>query len=283
MPSCIDLHMHSTASDGTDTPTQLVEKMLTRNIQTFAMTDHDTILGVEQVNEQLPESTTFIPGVEFSCRMLSGKCHILGYGYDANHPAFQAVLAEGTNLRQAKLDVRLSFLQERGIVFPDEELSKLHQLPSVGKPHLANLMVKFGYAGSIKEAIDDTLNLCHTSSSRVSAETAVRAIAAAGGIPVWAHPLGGTGEKEIGKDQFSLMLKELIGYGLKGLECFYSKYPMASCEKLADVAREKSLLISGGSDYHGKNKNIEPGTLNAENIAIQPERLTILNHLRIGA
>lgn len=283
MPSCIDLHMHSTASDGTDTPTQLVEKMLTRNIQTFAMTDHDTILGVEQVNEQLPENTTFIPGVEFSCRMLSGKCHILGYGYDANHPAFQAVLAEGTNLRQAKLDVRLSFLQERGIVFPDEELSKLHQLPSVGKPHLANLMVKFGYAGSIKEAIDDTLNLCHTSSSRVSAETAVRAIAAAGGIPVWAHPLGGTGEKEIGKDQFSLMLKELIGYGLKGLECFYSKYPMASCEKLADVAREKSLLISGGSDYHGKNKNIEPGTLNAENIVIQPERLTILNHLRIGA
>ena len=107
----------------------------------------------------------------------------------------------------------------------------------------------------------------------------MRAILASGGIPVWAHPLGGAGEKMVGPEQFGMMLDELSGYGLEGLECFYSKYPLADCERLAGIARDRGLLVSGGSDYHGTNKAIAPGTLNADGHVIPPERITLLGTL----
>ncbi|MCM1217167.1 MAG: PHP domain-containing protein [Roseburia sp.] len=279
MPSCVDLHMHSATSDGTDTPIQLAEQMRAKGIHTFALTDHDTIRGVAQILHQIPGDLTFIPGIEFSCWMPSGKCHILGYSYNAAHPVFQAALEEGAARRHAKLDKRLAFLQERGIQFPHEELERLHRIPGVGKPHLGNLMVEYGYARTKEDAINNVLNLCHTGSSRIPAKTAVQAIVAAGGIPVWAHPLGGEGEPEVGRKQFETMLDELIEYGLAGMECFYSKYPLKRCEELAEIAQAHNLLVSGGSDYHGANKNIALGTLNAEDIEMHPERLTILSAL----
>lgn len=279
MPSCVDLHLHSTASDGTDAPTELAVLLQTLGIHTFALTDHDTKEGINQLKSTIQRGVTLIPGIEFSCRMTNGKCHILGYGYDAEHPAFRAALAEGAALRRAKIDQRLAFLQKRGIRFPDNEIKQLYLMPSVGKPHLANMMVRFGYAKTMQEAIENTINLCHTGPTRILAKTAVQAIADAGGVPVWAHPLGGVGEKEIDPVQFEAMLDELTGYGLKGLECFYSNYSMPHCEELENIAKTRNLLISGGSDYHGKNKNIEPGTLNAADISIQPEQLTILNVL----
>ena len=228
MSSRIDLHMHSTASDETDAPLQLAEKAKAAGIEVFALTDHDTVAGAEQLAGRLPEGVTFVPGIEFSCRMDTGKCHILGYRCDTSHPAFQASIREGAALREGKLNLRLNFLRDRGITFPEAETDALHRLPSAGKPHLGNLMVKYGYAASRAEAIRDVINLCPTGSSRISAETAMRAILASGGIPVWAHPLGGEGEKMVGPEQFGMMLDELSGYGLEGLECFYSPWPTAS-------------------------------------------------------
>lgn len=279
MSTTIDLHIHSTASDGTDTPLQLVEKIKAAGIRAFALTDHDTVDGAEELLKNPPEGVTFVPGIEFSCRMDSGKCHILGYCYDTAHPAFQAALQQGAALREGKLNLRLDFLRERGVTFPAEELDKLRRLPSVGKPHLGNLMVKYGYAASRNEAIREVLNLCPTGSSRISAETAVSAILASGGIPVWAHPLGGEGEKETGLDQFTAMLDELQGYGLRGMECYYSKYPIALCDRLAVIAQDHNLLISGGSDYHGTNKAIALGTLNADGHEVNREQITILDGL----
>lgn len=279
MSNTIDLHIHTIASDGTDDPVQLAESVKAVGINVFAITDHDTITGVEQLKTQVPEGAIFIPGIEFSCRMPSGKCHILGYGCNTNHPAFQSVLSQGTNLRRAKLEQRLSFLSKKGIRFPEDELETLYQLSSVGKPHLGNLMVKYGYAPDKKTAIEETINLCPTGSSRIEAQIAVKAILASGGIPVWAHPLGGEGEKQVAPEKFSTMLAELTGFGLMGLECFYSKYPLAYCEKLAKFAQAHSLLISGGSDYHGANKSVALGTLNADNQPVSAEQLTILNVL----
>ena len=103
--SPIGLHMHSTASDGTDTPVQLVEKVRAAGIRVFALTDHDTVTGAERLAECLPAGMTFIPGIEFSCRVGSGKCHILGYRCDTAHPAFQDALAKGAALRKAKLSL----------------------------------------------------------------------------------------------------------------------------------------------------------------------------------
>lgn len=275
MSSRIDLHMHSTASDGTDTPIQLAEKVKSAGIRIFALTDHDTVTGAEQLAKRLPEGVIFIPGIEFSCRMPSGKCHILGYHCDTKYPAFQDALAQGAALRKAKLEKRIDFLQERGMYFPEEELDRLRQIPGVGKPHLGNLMVRYGYAPDKQTAITEVINRCATESSRIPAETAVKAILASGGIPVWAHPLGGEGEKENSPEQFAQMLDELTDYGLMGLECWYSKYPLGLCEQLAKAAKERGLLISGGSDYHGTNKTVPLGTLNAEGHEVFPEQITL--------
>ena len=276
MSSQIDLHMHSTASDGTDSPAQLAERVKAAGIRVFALTDHDTVTGTEQLAGCLPEGVTFIPGIEFSCRMASGKCHILGYGCDMTHPAFREALAQGAALRKEKLETRMDFLREKGMCFPEDELNRLRRIPGVGKPHLGNLMVRYGYAPDRQTAITQVLNRCPTGSSRIAAETAVKAILASGGIPVWAHPLGGEGEKEIGPKQFEKMLDELTAYGLMGLECWYSKYPLPLCETLVRAAGQHRLLISGGSDYHGTNKTIPPGTLNADGRKISPEQITLL-------
>lgn len=248
----------------------------------FALTDHDTVTGAEQLAKYLPEGVTFIPGIEFSCRMASGKCHILGYHCDMAHPAFRDALTRGAALRKAKLEKRIDFLREKWMCFPEDELNRLYQIPGVGKPHLGNLMVRYGYAPDRQTAITQVINRCFTGSSRIPAETAVKAILASGGIPVWAHPLGGEGEKEIGPEQFSKMLGELTSYGLMGLECWYSKYSFGLCEKLAGVAQEHRLLISGGSDYHGTNKTIQLGTLNADGREVSLERITLLNILTEG-
>lgn len=281
MSSKNDLHMHSAASDGTDAPTQLAENAKAAGIQIFALTDHDTVAGAEQLAGCLPAGVTFIPGIEFSCRMASGKCHILGYQCETSHPAFQDALSQGAALRRAKLEKRLDFLREQGMAFPEEELLALRQFPSVGKPHLGNLMVKYGYAPDLRTAITGIINRCATRSSRIPAEIAVKAILASGGIPVWAHPLGGEGEKEITPAQFVGMLDELSGYGLQGMECWYSMYPWDTCEKLAGKAKECGLLISGGSDYHGTNKKVPLGTLNAEGRAVPPDRITLLDELAV--
>ena len=108
MSSRIDLHMHSTASDGTDTPLRLAEKAKAAGIEVFALTDHDTVAGAEQLAGRLPEGVTFVPGIEFSCRMDTGKCHILGYRCDTSHPAFQAAIREGAALREGKLPLRVT-------------------------------------------------------------------------------------------------------------------------------------------------------------------------------
>lgn len=276
MSSRIDLHMHSTASDGTDSPAQLAEKVKAAGIRVFALTDHDTVTGTEQLAKYLPEGVTFIPGIEFSCRMDSGKCHILGYRCDMTHPALREALAQGAVLRKAKLEKRIDFLREKGMCFPEDELNRLRQIPSVGKPHLGNLMVRYGYAPDRQTAIIEVINRCATGSSRIAAETAVKAILASGGIPVWAHPLGGEGEKAIEPGKFEKMLDELTAYGLMGLECWYSRYPIPLCEKLVRAARQRRLLISGGSDYHGTNKTIPLGTLNADGREISPEQITLL-------
>ncbi len=279
MSSIIDLHTHSTASDGTDDPIQLARAARDAGIQVFALTDHDTVAGTKKLLKNPVEGIKFLSGIEFSCRMVTGKCHILGYNCDTDHPAFQTALEEGIALRKGKLNLRLNFLRDRGITFPKEELDELQQIDGVGKPHLANLMIRHGYAANIQEAIQNTLNLCRTRSSRISAETAINAILASGGIPVWAHPLGGEGENRISQEQFHLMLDELLGYGLKGMECWYSRYPLDCCESLSEIAQESGLLISGGSDYHGMNKAIALGTLNSDEKSVSPAQITILDVL----
>lgn len=281
MAGTVDLHIHTNASDGTDSPEQLLWNIQKAGITIFAVTDHDTIKGALKMKRIIPPGIKFIQGVEFSCITDSGvKCHILGLGYDEYNPDFREALRTGDSLRHEKFHLRIKLLRENfGITFDDDEIDSLLQTPGVGKPHIANMIVRKGLAEDKQDAIERYLDKCNTGNTRIPARLAVKAVNSAGGIPVWAHPLGGEGEKESTEEQFRITLRELISYGIKGLECWYSKYPVSKCKQLAMSAETSGLLISGGSDYHGTNKTIPLGRLNSDNESIGYERLNILRRL----
>lgn len=277
MGSRVDLHIHTTASDGTDTPAQLLWNIQKAGIDTFAVTDHDTIKGAIEMKKIVPPGIRFIQGIEFSCKARNSRCHILGLNYDEHNPMFQEALRTGDELRHTKFWKRIELLRENfGITFTDDDIDSLLKTPSTGKPHLANMLVAKGLANNKQDAITRYIDQCRTGTSRIYAEDAVKAILSAGGIPVWAHPLGGEGEAELPEHKFIMTLQELAGYGLQGLECWYSKYNSAKCEWLTIWAERFGLCVSGGSDYHGTNKSIPLGRLNADGINIDPLKLTIL-------
>ena len=282
MAGTVDLHIHTTASDGTDSPENLLQNLQKAGINIFAVTDHDTIRGAMAVKRIIPRGFRFIQGIEFSCWTQGGhRCHILGLNYDENNLDFQAALRTGDELRHRKFHRRIEILKsDFGITFTDDELDSLLKIPSVGKPHLANLLVAKGLAANRQEAIRNYIDKCKAGPSRIDAGLAVRAILSAGGIPVWAHPLGGESERELPEDMFMVVLNELISFGLKGLECWYSKYESRKCEWLTKQAQRRGLFISGGSDYHGTNKTVPLGKLNAENRPVSPEQLTILRQIQ---
>ena len=194
MANKIDLHMHSTFSDGTLSPDELIAQLKGQGISVFSLTDHDTMRGVSEIRKRDLQGMIFINGIEFSCRTEAGKCHILGYGYDPQSSAMRGIVETGMAKRAAKMEKRIDYLRERGITLTDEERKTLQPLHSKGKPHLAAILVKRGLARNNDEAIREYIDPVHTGNSRIDAKDAVGAILRAGGIPVWAHPLGGQGE-----------------------------------------------------------------------------------------
>lgn len=272
----IDLHIHSTASDGTDSPAELLEKIRRAGVGVFSLTDHDTISGALEMQKLALDDAVFVKGVELSCITAAGKCHILGYNYDENSSEFGQILEESRAKRRRKLDCRISFLKSNfGIEFTADELAELYSLNSVGKPHLGNLLAAKGYAENKNEAIEKYINPCETESDRIDGAAAIKAILAAGGIPVWAHPLGGTGEKILTEEKFTQQLDRLKAAGLKGLECYYSRYTEEQVRFLLCRAEENGLYVSGGSDYHGQNKSVRLGELNAFGEVVLCGRITV--------
>ncbi len=282
MGSTIDLHIHTNASDGTDSPENLLWEIQKAGIKIFAITDHDTIKGAMKMKKILPAGMRFIQGIEFSCRTINSKCHILGLNYDEHNLDFTAALRRGDALRHEKFNKRIEQLKTKfNINFTQDEIDLLLRTPGVGKPHVANLLVSKGLAANKQEAIERYIDKCKTGNSRIEAEFAIKAIISAGGVPVWAHPLGGEGEAELPEEKFHETLSELISYGLKGLECWYSKYEVAKCQRLEYFAKQNGLYVSGGSDYHGRNKNIPLGKLNARNQIIDAKTLSILRRMNL--
>lgn len=270
MRSLIDLHIHTTASDGSDSPAELARKVA--GLRIFSVTDHDTIDGALQMENLVPPGTVYIRGVEFSCVSPAGKCHILGYGYDPRHPALLAALEEGRTLRLEKLQRRLEALRAHfGIILTDDELSRLYSLNSPGKPHLGKILLDRGLAETLDGAIQTYLKIRVPGRDRIDAGRAIAAIEKAGGRSVWAHPLGGEGEKRLTPEKFEDQLQTLLAAGLRGMECHYSRYSREEIQFLRDRAAAHGLTVTGGSDYHGINKrDLELGMLSMEDTPWTP-------------
>lgn len=279
-----DLHVHSNNSDGSDSVENLVKEIKKANLEIFALTDHDTIAGCIEITKYIPENIKFIPSIELTCQTGDIKCHILGFNCNPADEKLNALIQKGKELRRKKLETRLDYIKNvLHIDLTNDELNWLYSRKSVVKTHLANLLVKRKMAKTNVEAMQKYLDGIKTGNTRFSIEEAIDAIVTSGGIPVWAHPLGGEGEKHIAHEKFMPRLEKMIAYGIKGLECYYSRYTLEEVKFLITCANSNNLLISGGSDYHGTNKeNIQLAKLNVDSTPIDAENLTVLKYLGIA-
>ena len=272
-PEKIDLHMHSTVSDGTDTPAEILGKVREAGLGLFSVTDHDAIKASGIIeNMRTEDDPLFVTGVEFSCRDEEGKYHILGYGYDPAAASIRAVVETGHRYRMNKARGRLDCLEkEFGISFPPEEIKKLLARDNPGKPHIGNLMVQYGFAKTKEEAIEEYINRVRYRSEYVRPEEAVRGILEAGGVPVLAHPSYGSGDQLFVGTEMESRLRRLVDMGLQGVEAYYSGFTRKLTEELLSLAERYGLYVTAGSDYHGGNKLVRLGDTNLERASDGPE------------
>ena len=280
----IDLHMHSTVSDGTDTPEMILQKVEQEGIELFSITDHDAIKAADIIPDLLKEdSPGFIPGVEFSCRDEDGKYHILGNGYEPGAPDISGLVEKTHSLRMYKVNRRLEFLRDSfGFEFSKEDTEKLLSLDNPGKPHIANLMVKYGFVKTKEEGIDDYLNKKKFANCYIRPEEAISAIKKSGGIPVLAHPTYGDGGQLIQGEAMKKRLDKLTGFGIEGVEAFYSGFSGKMIKEMLSFSEEYDLYVTAGSDYHGSNKLVILGDNNLDVNEEYPDNLKrFLQNVRI--
>ena len=260
LPESIDLHMHTDFSDGADSLEELVKKVQAAGIELFSVTDHDTIKATARLQEMAAKQgagklPAFIPGVELSCEDDKGKYHILGYAYGETAQPLKMLIAKTHMIRMEKLENRLEYIKDHfGIVFPEEEERALYRMNNPGKPHIAILLIKHGFAGTMQEAMDNFLNKRKGQEEKIDPCVALEAILESDGIPVLAHPPYGNGSQNIRGEQLDERVKRLKDHGLMGIEGYYSRYQKEDEQEVLGLADKYDLYVTAGSDYHGRNK-----------------------------
>jgi hypothetical protein len=282
----IDLHIHSTASDGTLTPAEILALAEKLHLSAIAITDHDTIEGsLAALDIGIPDGLDFLTGVEISASPpptcpCFGSLHILGYGIDLKHVAFNAALSKLQEARKNRTPRIINSLNELGVALTAKDIRLKPGQNQLGRPHIAEAMVKKGIVSSINEAFDKYLGTgrpAYVDKYRLASHEAISIIVAAGGIPVLAHPV-------LIKFKGDASLEGLIGtlkaMGLKGLEVFYSEHSAVLTAAYTACAKRHGLLITGGTDFHGSLKpDIQLGCGRGD-LHIPYEIYTQLTHLR---
>jgi predicted metal-dependent phosphoesterase TrpH len=259
-PARIDLHTHSTASDGTDTPAELVRAARAAGVDVLAITDHDTTAGWDAAAAALPAGLRLLRGAEFSCVSPTGRgdrdvsVHLLGYLFDPDH---EAIVAEQARLRTERRH-RLHRIAEKMAadgypVDPDGLLALLPDGTSAGRPHLARALVTAGVVESVDEAFATLLyngSPYYVPKADTPVDTAIRMLLAAGGVPVFAHPFA----RRRGRVVEPSVIVELAAAGLAGIEVDHPDHSPEDRDLLRGLAADLGLLTTGSSDYHGTNK-----------------------------
>jgi len=257
----VDLHCHSTASDGTLPPREVVRLAKDRGLSALALTDHDTIGGIADASDEAKKiGLDFLPGIEISCEYLPGTMHILGYGVDPKSPVLTDMtekLIEGRDNRNPKI---VDKLKELGVAITMEEVEAQANGGVVGRPHIAAILVRKGYVTSIKQAFNEYLapgGKAYFDKERLSSKQALGMILDSGGLPVLAHAFQLRCDND---SQLETVVKNLLDQGLAGIEVLHSDHDPAWVEKTTRLADKYNLLKTGGSDFHGGNKqNIDLG------------------------
>lgn len=275
----MDFHIHSTVSDGTDHPLEIISAIKKSGIRYFSLTDHDALEGCRMIRaalqaDDIDSELHFINGIEFSCKDDEGKYHILGYGYDENYPDIQKMVDKAHGFRISKVEGRLAFLKDQyGFTFQESDLQELFALSNPGKPHIGNLMARYGYAPNKDAAITDYINKYKSPDKYLEPQEAIEAILSSGGIPVLAHPYFGSGSEKIFGKEMIYRLRRLMGMGLEGVEAFYSGFSEDLSAEMIYLASKYDLYVTAGSDYHGTNKTISLGQTGFSSETDLPEGL----------
>jgi hypothetical protein len=267
--SFVDLHCHSTASDGTLVPAAVVALAVRSELSALALTDHDTVAGVPEAAEAAREAgIDFLTGIEISCDVPKpATMHLLGYGVDPNSPILLDMtrrLIEGRNDRNPKIIHRLN---ELGVKISMEELEAEANGGVIGRPHIAAILLRKGYVRSMKNAFDKYLapgGAAYFDKERISPKQAIDMVRRSGGLPVLAHPSQLRTENDA---QLDRTVKDLADLGLAGLEVIHSDNSETMVAKYSALADRYGLLKTGGSDFHGTNKKDIPlGTANGRRV-----------------
>jgi predicted metal-dependent phosphoesterase TrpH len=249
MPNYIDLHTHSTASDGIYSPTELLRRAKDIGLRVLALTDHDSTGGLEEAAQAAAAlDIDFIPGIEINTDVAGGEVHVLGYFPEYERPAFQAVLKVLRDARERRGQRMVELLNEHGIAIAWERVRQIAQ-GSVGRPHVAKALLEAGYVQTIGEAFDRYIGkgcYAYVPRYRLTPEDAVLLIASANGLPVMAHPI-----ELPGLDELRKWLPGLREAGMVGLETYYGPYTTGEELALRALADEYHLIPTGGTDFHG--------------------------------
>lgn len=273
----VDLHSHSTHSDGTKTPSELLNLAKEKNIKVLAITDHDDIEGSKRLIETPHNGVTIYSGVELNAKVDKGQMHILGYNIDLSNKQLNEKLKELKENSKYNIMLYVKQLKEDySIEFPKEEIDKiLNREGNIGRPLLALLLIKYGYINSVPEAFDEYLNDKKVRHHKmwITKEECIKLILDAGGIPVLAHPF----TLKLSNDELKEEIKYLVSIGLKGIEIIHSKSNNEQREYYKKLANEFNLITTGGTDYHGPEvkPNIDLGTGINNNVCLESKDITL--------
>ncbi|MGC8873881.1 MAG: PHP domain-containing protein [Chloroflexia bacterium] len=255
----IDLHTHSTASDGRLTPQKLVEKAVSEGLSVLGLTDHDSVAGIDEAwNACQGSRLIFVPGVELSTDRPGADCHILGYFVDHRHPRLTEALSTFLQERRERGERMVQRLRELGIPISWERVQELAQGGIVARPHVAEALLEAGYVSSRQEAFERYIGHgrpAYVTRLKFSPEEAVRLIRSAHGVPVLAHPTFADPDHdftaELSRQIPYPFLESLCEAGLLGLEAYYTDYSPELSARLQELAQHFGLIVTGGSDFHG--------------------------------
>ena len=252
----IDLHCHSTFSDGSLTPEQLADEAVKAGLSALALTDHDTVAGLPRFLAAAEgKSFRAVPGVELSVDCSSGVMHMLGYWMDTANPELARQMEWIRNGRDMRNRSMLEKLNALGFAMTWDEVQAMAGEDVVGRPHFGQVMIQKGYAKDKNEAFDKWLGdgkPGYADRPRLTAEVAVALIRQAGGVAVLAHPFS----LRISRDAMASLFIELAAAGLAGVECYYSEHSVELTKEYLAMARQANLVPTGGSDFHGE---VSPG------------------------
>jgi predicted metal-dependent phosphoesterase TrpH len=250
----IDLHVHSTCSDGSETPEHIVELAVTAGCTAVALTDHDGVAGVARARAGATNlGVAVVSGCEVSCVISPGTMHLLSYFVEPGDGPLQSELERLRQDRAERNERLVARLQDLGLPVSFEQVEAAAGGGVIGRPHFASVLVENGAAADIQDAFDRLLakgGPAYVPKARVDATTLIRAATASGAVAVLAHPFS----LGLAAPEFERVLDELVAAGLTGMECYYGRYSPEERAGLVEVARRHGLVATGGSDFHGRFK-----------------------------